>query len=282
MAYLSFLLRMDNHHHTLGGFFMEFTKMHGLGNDYIFINTIHSIPERLPELAIALSHRHFGIGGDGLICVGSSKLADFSMIMYNADGSQGEMCGNGIRCVGKYLYDQGLTQKTTLTIETKAGIKTLFLQISQGKIATITVDMGIPTVQWMDTLSFDCGIYEITAISMGNPHAVLFTSSLENSPLKEVAIALAQHPKFPQGVNVEMAQVLSPTHIKMRVWERGSGETMACGTGACAVLVAGVINGLCQRQVAVSLLGGDLSIRWGADGHIYMEGPAETVFSGSW
>lgn len=260
---------------------MEFVKMHGLGNDYIFLQG-HQPPPNLSQLACTLSHRHFGVGADGLIFIGASQKADCAMTMYNADGSQGEMCGNGIRCVGKYLYDHHLTQKTTITVETLGGIKTLHLTVTDGMVGDISVDMGVPQVLWGEDLPLLDGHHPVTAVDMGNPHAVLFCPNIQKAPLEPFAMALKNHPYFPNGVNVEVAEVVSPNHLAMRVWERGSGETMACGTGACAVLVAAVTQSLCQPKATITLPGGDLQVQWHPSHHITLTGTATTVFCGTW
>ena len=278
---------------------MKFTKMHGLGNDYIYINCL---TEKHPTadwsvLAKKLSHRRFGIGSDGLICIGPSKIADFSMDMYNLDGSKSQMCGNGIRCVGKYVYDRGLTDKTTLTVESGGDVKTLELNLEQGKVKTVRVNMGRPILNPAE-IPINAGgahfinrpievlgqKYHITCISMGNPHAVCFLEDLEQIDIQTIGPAFETHPLFPERVNTEFIQVLSPHALNMRVWERGSGETLACGTGAAASLVAAVLNGLCEAQATVHLLGGDLEIHWDRDGTgcVFMTGPAVTVFEGEY
>lgn len=262
---------------------MRFTKMEGLGNDYVYLDCTKETPGDLPELARKMSDRHFGIGSDGLICILPSQIADFKMSMFNADGSQAEMCGNGIRCVGKFVFDKGLTHKTELTIETLAGIKALSLSILEGKVDTVTVDMGTPTFLGTHEISCQSEKLQGIATSMGNPHFVIQTPSVKDFPLHELAPISMPNDTFPEGVNVEIAEILDRGHIRMRVWERGSGETLACGTGACATLAACVKQGLCERAATVTLLGGDLSIRWDkTDGHIYMTGPARTVFEGEW
>lgn len=291
---------------------MEFTKMHGTGNDYIYVDCTR---EALPDAAAAavrLSDRHFGIGGDGLILIKPSDRADFFMEMYNADGSQGKMCGNGIRCVGKYVYDRGLTDRTTVTVDTLSGIKTLRLQPgADGKIASIKVDMGAPVflpaqipadvTAFADgdpaaagraadaplisaPLAADGRQYAVTCVSMGNPHAVVFldpTDDLSRFEIEKIGPVFERHPAFPERVNTEFVQVADRQNLAMRVWERGSGETLACGTGACASLVAAVLNGLCDETATLHLLGGDLKVTWDRQGNtVYMEGPAVTVFTG--
>lgn len=277
---------------------IAFTKMHGAGNDYIYIDCINNpVPENLPELAIKMSDRHFGVGADGIILILPSEKADFRMTMFNADGSEGKMCGNGSRCVGKYVYDNGLTSKPVVTLETLGGIKVLELHPgADGKIATVTVDMGEPELtaarvpalcdhermveQQLATPSK--GIFAVTAVSMGNPHGVIFVDAVTDELVFGAGPQLERHKAFPDRANIEFARILSPTDIEMRVWERGSGETLACGTGACATAVAAAITGRTGRQVTVHLLGGDLNIQWADDNHVYMTGPAATVFTGSY
>lgn len=260
---------------------MRFTKMQGLGNDYIYLNCMTDAPSDLPELAKRLSDRHFGVGGDGLICIFPSDLADFRMDMYNADGSRGEMCGNGIRCVGKYVRDKGLTSKQTVTIETLAGVKTLFLRTEGGKVSAVTVDMGKPEVKEAIKITVKGKDYTVIPVSMGNPHAVLFTQDIDDWDLPSVGPCFERHPAFPDRVNTEFAQQSDGGKLRMRVWERGSGETLACGTGACAVLAAAFETGRSERDAIIELRGGALSVRWSEeDGHIYMTGPAVTVFEG--
>lgn len=262
---------------------MHFIKMQGLGNDYVYLDCTKAAPADLPALARAVSDRHFGIGSDGLICVFPSERADFQMKMFNADGSQGEMCGNGIRCVGKLVYDRGLTDKTTLTIETLAGIKTLELHTQDRRVTAVTVDMGIPIPEEPRTITCQGMEYRGRPVSMGNPHIIFPVASVKDFDLQIHAPLSVPNPAFPNGVNVEIVEVLTPGHVRMRVWERGSGETLACGTGACAVVCACASQGLTGREVTVTLLGGDLHIRWDeTDGHIYMTGPAVTVFEGEW
>ena len=280
---------------------MKFTKMHGCGNDYIYIytGTEHVLDDDKPDLAVRLSDRHKGIGSDGLIFINPADEADFEMEMYNSDGSRGAMCGNGIRCVGKYVYDHGLTDKTTLDILTGSGIKKLDLQVKDGIATGATVNMGKPVLeaskipvvmngrdvsQPVISIPIDmenCG-YNITCVSMGNPHCVIFVdNSVENVDLSTLGPKFEHHVIFPDRVNTEFNNILDRSHIAMRVWERGAGETLACGTGACASVVAAVLNDLTERRVKVSLLGGDLDIYWDeADDCVYMTGPAETSFEG--
>lgn len=262
---------------------MKFTKMQGLGNDYVYLDCTKATPVDLPALAVRVSDRHFGVGSDGLICICASEKADFRMRMFNADGSEGEMCGNGIRCVGKLVYDKGLTDKTTLTVETLAGLKTLELTVADGKVSAVTVDMGPPQIEAARTITFQGKEYRGLPVSMGNPHFVIPTNGVKEFDLRIYAPLSAPNPAFPKGVNVEIAEVLSPSHVRMRVWERGSGETLACGTGACATVAALASEGLIGREATVTLLGGDLHIRWDEEsGHIFMTGPAVTVFEGEW
>lgn len=262
---------------------MRFTKMQGLGNDYVYLDCIQCAPEGLPELARKVSDRHFGIGSDGLICIFPSEKADFQMRMFNADGSEGEMCGNGIRCVGKYVYDKGLTRNLVLRIETLAGVKTLKLIVEDGKVFAVEVDMGLPQPEELRTVTVQGREYQGIPVSMGNPHFVIPVSGVRGMDLSEFASLSVPNPVFPKGVNVEIIEALSPRLLNMRVWERGSGETLACGTGACAALVAAALAGMAERTATVRLLGGDLMIRWDeTDGHIYMTGPAVTVFEGDW
>lgn len=275
---------------------MKFTKMQGLGNDYVYVNCVEKKLENASQIAIAVSDRHYGIGSDGLILINSSEVADFEMEMYNADGSRGEMCGNGIRCVGKYVYDYGLTDKTHVTIETLAGIKYLDLQVENGKVKQVRVNMGSPLLKpeeipialegenVMDVpISINDTVYRMTGVGMGNPHTVVFLDDIEQMKIEEIGPKFENHSYFPNRVNTEFVKVIDRTHVKMRVWERGSGETLACGTGACAVAVACILNGLTEEDVTVSLLGGDLQIQWERKENIvYMTGPAEVVFEGEW
>ncbi len=274
---------------------IAFTKMHGAGNDYIYINCMESVPDNLPELAIKMSDRHFGVGADGIILILPSEKADFRMRMFNADGSEGKMCGNGSRCVGKYVYDNHLTDKTLVTLETLGGIKVLDLHLGDDdKVKTVTVDMGEPELmakhvpavcaeekmveQTLATPSH--GDFKVTAVSMGNPHGVIFTDKVTDELVFGAGPELERHDAFPDRANIEFARIISPEEIEMRVWERGSGETLACGTGACATAVAAATTNRTGREVTVHLLGGDLHIRWADDNHVYMTGPAETVFTG--
>ena len=273
---------------------MKFTKMQGLGNDYVYVNCFEEKVENPSELAVKVSDRHFGIGSDGLILIRPSEVADFRMTMFNADGSESEMCGNGIRCVGKYVYDYGLTDKTEVSVETLAGIKYLKFLIKDGKVDMVTVNMGepilkpelVPVVGEGDAvidspIEVDGKEYKMTCVSMGNPHSVVFVDDVDNFPLHEVGPLFEHHKAFPRRVNAEFCQVIDRTHAKMRVWERGTGETLACGTGTCATAVACILNGKTEDQVTITLLGGDLIIRWDREKNvIYMTGPARVVFDG--
>lgn len=273
---------------------IKFTKMQGLGNDYVYIDAINQKIENESSLAQFVSNRHFGIGSDGLILICNSEVADFKMRMFNSDGSEAEMCGNGIRCVGKFVYDKGLTNKTTLKIETLAGIKELKLNLKEGKVEKVRVDMGepileaekIPVVSSENIvqnlkLEIEERKFNFTCVSMGNPHAITFVKNVEGFEVEKYGSKIEVNEKFPQKTNVEFIEIVNKNHIKMRVWERGSGETLACGTGACASVVAGIINNLIERKVIVELLGGILEIEWNKeDNHVYMTGPAVTVFEG--
>ncbi len=260
---------------------MKFTKMHGLGNDYLYVYA-----DRLPAdpagMAVRLSDRHFGVGSDGMIWILPSAAADFQMRIFNADGSEAKMCGNGIRCVGKYVYDKHHTDRTRLTIETLSGIKTLALLVDHGAVRQVTVDMGRAVVSPPQELSACGQRVRCVPVDMGNPHAVVFTDRAEDAPLTTLGPALERHPAFPGGVNVEFVQVLSPTRLRMRVWERGSGVTMACGTGACASAAAAVAAGLCppDEEITVALDGGELRVRVSGSGAVTMTGPAETICEG--
>ena len=273
---------------------MKFTKLQGLGNDYVYVNCFEEKIENPSELAVKVSDRHFGIGSDGLILIRPSEVADFRMTMFNADGSESEMCGNGIRCVGKYVYDYGLTDKTEVSVETLAGIKYLKFLIKDGKVDMVTVNMGepilkpelVPVVGEGDSvidspIEVDGKEYKMTCVSMGNPHSVVFVDDVDNFPLHEVGPLFEHHKAFPRRVNAEFCQVIDRTHAKMRVWERGTGETLACGTGTCATAVACILNGKTEDEVTITLLGGDLIIRWDREKNvIYMTGPARVVFDG--
>lgn len=276
---------------------MRFTKMQGLGNDYVYVNCFEEKIDNPSELARRISDRHFGVGSDGLIMINPSDKADFEMEMYNADGSRGEMCGNGIRCVAKYVYDYGLTDKTSISVETLGGIKYLDLTVQDGKVKLVKVNMGTPELAPSkvpvaaegdravdEPITVDGKEYRMTCVSMGNPHAVIFADrDIRELPLEEIGPKFENHERFPKRVNTEFVRVLDRRTAEMRVWERGSGETLACGTGACAVAVACVLNGLTEDEVTVRLLGGDLQIKWDRENDIvYMTGPAEVVFDGEW
>ncbi|MHB8961925.1 MAG: diaminopimelate epimerase [Saccharofermentanales bacterium] len=274
---------------------MKFYKMHGTGNDYVYIDCFSETIEDPARLAVKISDRHFGVGSDGLILIKPSDVADCFMDMYNADGSRGKMCGNGIRCVARYLYDQGMAENSAVTIETLSGIKHLRLNIRQGKLLDITVDMGEPVLVpqdipllWPGTsplVSEDLDVggrrLQITCVSMGNPHTVIFVDDVDDTPVEEIGRIIENLPMYPDKTNVEFIQIIDRQTMKMRVWERGSGETMACGTGACASVVAAVLNGRTDREVLVHLRGGDLKIEWQEKtGTVHMTGPASRVFFG--
>ena len=273
---------------------MKFTKMHGCGNDYVYVNLFEETIADPAQLSIAVSDRHFGIGSDGLITIGPSDVADFRMRIYNADGSEAEMCGNGIRCVAKYVYDHELTSQTTITVETGAGIKTLDLLVENGKVTQVTVDMGEPilapeeipvvaegTRVVDEPILVDGKEWRMTCVSMGNPHAVVFVDDVANLELEKYGPDFENHTRFPKRTNTEFVQVHSRTEASMRVWERGSAETWACGTGTCASVMACILNGYTDNKVLVHLRGGDLLIEYNPDNnHIYMTGPATEVFQG--
>ncbi len=274
---------------------MKFTKMQGLGNDYIYVNCFREDIKHPCELAKRLSDRHFGIGSDGLILIKPSRTADLKMEMYNADGSAGNMCGNGIRCVAKYAYENGLTEKTKLSVETASGIKKLELTLEDGKVKLVCVDMGAPILnpdkipviaKTQDPIigrSILAGDreYAMTCVSMGNPHCVVLVEDVDNFPLEQIGPLFERHSLFPERINTEFVRVIDEKTLQMRVWERGSGETLACGTGACAAAVAGVLNGWTNETVTVKLAGGDLLISWDKEKNtVYMTGPAETVYEG--
>ena len=264
---------------------MKFTKMQGLGNDYVYVNCFEETVKDPKRTAVLVSDRHFGIGADGLILIQPSDIADCRMDMYNMDGSRGAMCGNGIRCVGKYAYDHHIVDKTKISVETLSGVKHLDLKAVDGKAQAVTVDMGKPVItsDLPEEIVADGTRYEFTGISMGNPHAVVFMDAIEELDLKQIGPGFEMHPRFPDRTNTEFVQVIDRNRIKMRVWERGSGETMACGTGACAAAVACVLAGYTQNRVQVELLGGTLDITWDREKDtVYMTGPAVEVFSGEW
>lgn len=278
---------------------MRFTKMEGLGNDYIYVDCMAGEPASDWEnLSIRMSDRHFGVGADGIILIMPSKVADFRMRMFNADGSEGKMCGNGSRCVAKYVYDNGLTRKTEVTLETLAGIKVLKMHLgADGKVDTVTVDMGEPILTAAEVPALSAsekmveetlptakhGDFAVTAVSMGNPHGVIFVDEITDELVLGAGPELERHSAFPDRANIEFVKVIDGETVQMRVWERGSGETLACGTGACATAVAAALTGRTNRKVTVKLIGGDLSIEWNEkDNHVYMTGPARTVFTGVW
>ncbi len=279
---------------------LKFTKMQGAGNDYVYVDCTQQELEDPGRISEYVSRRHFSVGADGLITIGKSAVADFKMRIFNADASEGKMCGNGIRCVAKYVYDRGMTDKTTMTIETLSGIKTIDVKVEEGKVVSAKVDMGAPVFKCADIpmisdhfmfvdqgLAMDITqneVYNGTAISMGNPHFVIFVKDVDNYPVTELGPRIEKHNLFPEGVNVEFVEVVDKKTVKFRVWERGSGETMACGTGACAVTVAANMLGNAGKQgepLTVICKGGTLTITYGNDGHVYMEGPAEESFSGT-
>lgn len=273
---------------------MKFTKMQGLGNDYVYVNCFEEKIENPPAVARYVSDRHFGIGSDGLIMINPSEVADFEMEMYNADGSRGEMCGNGIRCVAKYVYDYGLTDKTKISVETLGGIKYLDLTVEDGKVVLVKVDMGklelksdlIPIISENEKvidepIEVDGQVYHMTGVSMGNPHTVIYVDDVKNLDLEKIGPKFENHERFPKRINTEFVHCIDRNTVEMRVWERGSGETLACGTGACAVAVASILNNLTDTRVTVKLLGGDLQIEWDREkNHVFMTGPAKVVFDG--
>ena len=275
---------------------LKFTKMHGIGNDYVYVNCFKETVSDPEKLSIFVSDRHFGVGSDGLVLIMPSDKADFRMRMFNADGSEGMMCGNATRCIGKYVYDNGMTDKTDITLETKSGIKRLKLFVKNGKVETVLVDMGkatikpadIPVRSELDTfisqkITVNGKEETVTCVSMGNPHCVLFTDiPVDTIELEKIGPYFENHELFPERINTEFANVLDDHTVKMRVWERGSGETWACGTGACAVAVAACLNGYCKQgeEITLKLRGGDLSITYNEDGTVLMRGPAAKVFDG--
>lgn len=275
---------------------MRFTKMHGLGNDYVVVD---GAAERLAESALGrvarvVTDRHFGVGGDGIIIVLPSNSADLRMRILNADGSEAEMCGNGIRCLAKYAYDRGMVRRTDIRVETLGGVKSLSLDIADGKMRAARVDMGPPVLERdkipttllgngfvaSEPLAAGGRNFSVTCVSMGNPHCIIYVDDVDLYPVSQFGPLIERHEVFPQKTNVEFVEVIRPTELKMRVWERGVGETLACGTGACASLVAGVLNGKNERNATVHLPGGDLFIEWIEEGSVFMTGPAEEVFTG--
>jgi len=274
---------------------MKFTKMHGLGNDYVYVNAFAERVGDAPSLARRVSDRHRGIGGDGLILIGPSSVGDVRMEMYNADGSRAEMCGNGLRCVAKYAFERRLVDGPEVSVETDAGLRRARCNLQDGTVRSVRVDMDVPAIapeslpstlqgeRIVDhPLAIDGSTYNVTCVSLGNPHAVIFVDDLESIDLPRVGPRVENAAVFPRRINAHFARVDSPRHVTMRTWERGSGETNACGTGACAVGVAGVLCGRTMRSVIVTLPGGDLEIEWGADDHVFMTGPAEEVFTGEY
>ena len=276
---------------------MRFTKMHGAGNDYIYVNCFdEAVPRDAPQVARQISHRRFGVGADGLILIRPSEIADARMQMFNTDGSEAEMCGNGIRCVAKYIYDYGIARRDTLRIETGRGILTLNVETQDGKVSRVRVDMGEPildppkiptrlpgTPVVNRKLSVNGDTFSVTSVSMGNPHCIVYVDKATDDLVLKSGPQIEQHELFPARVNVEFVEVLSPREVRQRTWERGSGETWACGTGASAVCVAGVLTGRTERKLLIHLLGGDLELEWNnADNHVYKTGPAVEIFSGDW
>ena len=275
---------------------MKFTKMHGIGNDYIYVNCFEEKITDPSRLSLVMSKQHYGVGSDGLILIGPSDTADFSMRIFNSDGSEADMCGNGIRCLGKYVYDRGLTDKTELTVSTMGGLKKLWLTVEGGKVVRVRADMGMPEltpakipvdVDAEQVMQYPLQILgktlPITCVSMGNPHAVIFVTDPDAIDLPVVGGMIEHHPLFPRRTNVEFVRVIRRDMLQMRVWERGAGETLACGTGACASLVAAVMNGLADRCAQIKLAGGNLQLEWNEeDNHVYQTGPATFVFDGVW
>lgn len=274
---------------------MKFSKMHGIGNDYIYVNCFEEKISEPEKISVIVSDRHKGIGSDGLVLIMPSDKADFRMRIFNADGSEAMMCGNATRCIGKYVYDMGMTDKTELSLETNSGIKYLTLTVSGGKVESVYVDMGkailkpadIPVNSDLDLfvsqpVDVDGKIYNITCVSMGNPHAVIFTENIDDLDLEKIGPSFENHELFPNRINTEFIEVIDDHTLKMRVWERGSGETFACGTGTCAAVVAAILNGICPKdeEILVHLRGGDLRIIWKNDGTVLMDGPAEYICEG--
>lgn len=274
---------------------LKFTKMHGAGNDYIYINCFEETVKNPEKLAIKVSDRHFGIGSDGLILISPSDKADFKMNIYNADGSEGMMCGNGIRCVSKYVYDNGMTDKDEISVETRSGIKLIKMNVENGKVVSARVNMGEPILEAekiptkfdgenviRQKLTIDRKEYEVTCVSMGNPHCIVYVDDVKNIDIEKIGPKFENNEMFPERINTEFVHVVSDTELDMRVWERGSGETLACGTGSCAVTVASVLCGYCKRntEIKINLLGGTLTDIWTDGGDVYMTGPAATVCTG--
>lgn len=275
---------------------MRFTKMQGCGNDYIYINCFEEKVEHPEKLAIAMSERHFGVGSDGLVLILPAQTGDFRMRMFNLDGSEGEMCGNAVRCIGKYVYERGMTEKTRISLETAGGMKYLELHVKDGIVEAVTVDMGEPILEaeripvkskkypvLEERVTILDREFDFTCVSMGNPHGVTFVEQVADYPVEKYGRVAEIHPIFPKKANIEFVELVDDRHIRMRVWERGSGETLACGTGACAAAVASVLKGHCGRKIEVELIGGCLSIEWReSDNHVYMTGPAAFSFDGVW
>ena len=274
---------------------LKFTKMHGAGNDYIYINCFEETVKNPEKLAIKVSDRHFGIGSDGLILISPSDKADFKMNIYNADGSEGMMCGNGIRCVSKYVYDNGMTDKDEISVETRSGIKLIKMNVENGKVVSARVNMGKPILEAekiptkfdgenviRQKLTIDEKEYEVTCVSMGNPHCIVYVDNVKDIDLEKIGPKFENNEMFPERINTEFVHVVSDTELDVRVWERGSGETLACGTGSCAVTVASVLCGYCKRntEIKINLLGGTLTDIWTDGGDVYMTGPAATVCTG--
>lgn len=275
---------------------MKFTKMQGIGNDYVYVNCFQEEVREPEKLAPAISDRHFGVGSDGLILILPSKVADCKMRIFNADGSEAQMCGNGVRCVAKYAHDHKIVKNNPLAVETLAGIKTMQLFFHNGKVSGVRVNMGKPGLMRSaipmigketpvidELLATGKGSgFRITCVSMGNPHCVVFTENFDRIDVAKYGAEIERHPSFPERTNVHFVKVHGPKEITMKTWERGSGITLACGTGASAVCVAGVLNGKTERKVLAHLPGGDLELEWAEDGNVYMTGPATEVFTGEW
>ena len=275
---------------------MRFTKMQGIGNDYVYVNCFEETVHNPGMLSRRMSRRHYGVGADGLVLIEPSDVADFGMRIFNSDGSEAEMCGNASRCVGKYVYERGMTDKTSITLMTGSGLKTLNLNVRDGRVRSVRVDMGTPElsprmipvdlpgeVVLGHRLELGSLVYSLHCVSMGNPHCVLFVNNPDSADVERIGPLLENYPIFPNRTNVEFVQVEDRQHIRLRVWERGAGETLACGTGACAALVASVLTGRADRNATVELTGGELEVSWSAeDNHVYQEGPAEFVFDGDW
>ena len=274
---------------------MKFTKMHGAGNDYIYVNCFEEKVDNPSLVSVKVSDRHFGIGSDGLVLIMPSEVADFKMDMYNADGSQGKMCGNATRCIAKYVYDNKLTDKEVITLETLSGIKTIKLDIKDGVAVGATVNMGEPILEAKDIptkfegekvvrqkLSIDGKDFEVTCVSMGNPHCIVFCDNVKDIEIEKIGPKFENNEMFPERINTEFIRVIGENELEMRVWERGSGETLACGTGACAATVAAILNGFCRRdgEIKIDLIGGTLYTNWASDGSVYMRGPAEKICDG--